>query len=190
MLVKRKESNMDKEIRIFDTSNNVLKVKGIRFELHDVGYGTVLDVQNSDDLNPASGGSNEWGVKLTFSPSAGPLDVYTTDPNHQYPGNTIRNLEGKNDNRVDIDLLKVPATAGGQGGPLTVTDPAAVTAWVQSAPKWADNEKLAVLNFIFNYVRLLAQRDFVKGKGELERLAKDWEMELKRLGVQLPPPTK
>jgi hypothetical protein len=176
---------MEKEIRIFDTTNAVLKVKGIRFELYDVGSGTVLDTQNSDDLNPTSGGSNVWGVKLNFSPSVGPLEIYTSDPSHRYPGNTIRSLEGQNDNRIDIDLSKVSATTGGQGAPLSSTNPTAVTAWVQSAPKWSDDEKLAVSNFIFNHMRLLAQRDFVKMKDDLDRLVKNWEKELERLGVQI-----
>ncbi len=177
---------MEKEIRVFDTANNVLKVKGIRFELYEVGSGTLLDTQNSDDLNPGAGGSNEWGVKLTFSPIAGPLEVYTTDPNHRYPGNTIRNLEGQNDNRIDIDLSKVPATTGGQGAPLSSTDPAAVTRWVQSAPKWDHDEKLAVLNFVFNYLRLRVQRDIAPKKDKLDLLVTNWKEALAKLDIDLP----
>jgi hypothetical protein len=56
---------------------------------------------------------------------------------------------------------------------------------VQSAPKWSDDEKLAVSNFIFNHMRLLAQRDFVKMKDDLDRLVKNWEKELERLGIQI-----
>lgn len=43
---------MEKEIRIFDYTNTVLKVKGIRFDLLDVSSGVLIDTQNSDDLNP------------------------------------------------------------------------------------------------------------------------------------------
>jgi hypothetical protein len=103
---------MEKEIRIFDTTNAVLKVKGIRFELYDVGSGTVLDTQNSDDLNPTSGGSNEWGVKLNFSPSVGPLEIYTSDPSHR-SGNTIRRLTDK---MITASTLTFPKFRQRQGG--------------------------------------------------------------------------
>jgi hypothetical protein len=176
---------MDKEIRIFDTANNILKVKGIRFELFEVGTGVLLDTKNSDNLNPTLRGSNEWGVKLSFSPSSGPLEVYTSDPSHRYPGNTIRSLEGQNDNRIDVDLSRVPATAGGQATPLSSTNPAAVTAWVQSSQKWTHDEKQAVLNFVNNYLGLIAERNFVDKKHCLEKLVKNWELELKRLRVEI-----
>jgi hypothetical protein len=176
---------MEKEIRIFDTANNVLKVTGIRFELYDAGSGTLLDTKNSGDLNPP--GSNEWGVKLVFAPTGGPLEVFTSDPNHKYPGNTIRSLEGQNTNRIDIDLSKVPATTGGQSSTLSSTDPVTVTHWVQSAPAWSDDEKRAVTNFVFNYMALLGLRDFVEKKGELNHLVKDWEIELKKLGIEINP---
>jgi hypothetical protein len=172
-----------KEIRIFDTRNNVLKVKGIRFELYEVGSGTLLSTQNSDDLAPW-GGSNDWGVKLTFSPRPGPLEVYTTDPNHRYPGNTIRNLEGQNDNRIDIDLYSVPATAGGQSTMLSSTDPADITRWVGSASKWDYDEKLAVLNFIFNFMRLRVQRDITHSSA-LDKLVANWNDGLLKLGVNM-----
>jgi hypothetical protein len=81
---------MEKEIRIFDSSNRVLKVKGIRFDLLEVNSGALIDTKNSDDLNPIAGGSNDWGVKLSFSTRSGPLEVYTSDPNYRYPGNTIQ----------------------------------------------------------------------------------------------------
>jgi hypothetical protein len=63
---------MEKEIRIFDSSNAVLRVKGIRFDLLEVSSGMLIDAQNSDDLNKAAGGSNDWGVKLNFNPCSGP----------------------------------------------------------------------------------------------------------------------
>jgi hypothetical protein len=176
---------VEKEIRIFDTANRVLKIKGIRFELYELVSGTLLDAKNSDDLNPGGSGSNDWGVKLTFSPTAGPLEVYTTDPNHRYPGNTIRSLEGQNNNRIDIDLSKVPATTGGQP-PLSSTDPVDIGHWVQSSPKWDQDEKLAVLNFVFNYMRLRVQRDLAPKKHALDRLVKDWKQGLAKLGIEIP----
>lgn len=177
---------MEKEIRIFDTGNKVLKVKGIRFELYEVGSGLLVDTQNSDDLNPGGAGSNDWGVKLTFTPRSGPLEVYTTDPNHRYPGNTIRSLEGQNDNRIDIDLSKVPATTGGQPTSLSSTDPADVSQWVQSAPKWDHDEKIAVFSFVLNYMYLRVQRNLAPKKDALDRLLKNWEHALANLGIKIP----
>ena len=137
--------------------------------------------RNSDDLNPGGGGSNDWGVKLTFSPITGPLEVYTTDPNHRYPGNTIRSLEGQNDNRIDIDLSKVPATTGGQATTLSSNDPADISQWVQAAPKWDDEEKQAVLNFVFNFLRLRVQRDLVAKTEALDSLVSNWKQALAKL---------
>jgi hypothetical protein len=177
---------MEKEIRIFDASNRVLKVKGIRFDLLEVNSGTLVDTKNSDDLNPIAGGSNDWGVKLSFSARSGPLEVYTSDPNYRYPGNTIQSLEGQNDNRIDIDLLQVPVTAGGQGSILSTTDPRAICHWVESAPKWDRLERRAVLNLVSNYMRLLAYREAAPKKDELTRISQDWEQVLKRLGIEIP----
>jgi hypothetical protein len=177
---------MEKEIRVFDASNRVLKVKGIRFDLLEVNSGTLIDTKNSDDLNPIPGGSNEWGVKLSFSARSGPLEVYTSDPNYRYPGNTIQSLEGQKDNRIDIDLLQVPVTAGGQGSILSTTDPTAIWQWVKAAPKWDSLERRAILNLISNYLRLLAYREAAPEKDELTRIAQDWEKVLKRLRIEIP----
>jgi hypothetical protein len=176
---------VEKEIRIFDTANRVLKVKGIRFELYDVGSGTLLDTQNSGDLNPRRRGSNAWGVKLAFLPISGPLEVYTTDPNHRYPGNVIRSLEGQNDNRIDIDLSKVPATTGGQATPLSSTDPTQIVQWVQSASKWDKDEQRSVLNFVINYMLLRVQRDLAPKKQELNRLVINWKQGLAKIGIEI-----
>ena len=126
----RKETpRWKRKYKISDDTNAVLKVGGIRFDLLEVSSGVLIDTQNSKDLNPPlTGSSNEWGVKLSFTAKAGPLEVYTTDPNYRYPGNTIQSLEGQNDNRIDIDLLKVPVTTGGQGTILTTSNPTAIAA--------------------------------------------------------------
>jgi len=176
---------MEKEIRIFDSSNKVLKVKGIRFRLLEVNTGTLLDYKDSDDLKPgAPGGSNEWGVKLSFSPKSGPLEVFTNDPTHRYPGNTIQSLEGQNNNRIDVDLSKVPATSGGQGGPISTTNPKAFSHWVASATKWSPDEKRAVVNLVSNYTRLIGYREVATNKDELNKIAEEWETVLKNLGIQ------
>lgn len=52
---------MVKEIRIYDTSNQVLKVKGIRFELFDAVSGTLLATDVSGDLNPGVGVASNDG---------------------------------------------------------------------------------------------------------------------------------
>jgi hypothetical protein len=174
---------MEKEIRIFDANNKVLKVKGIRFDLLEVNSGTVVDTQNSADLNPS--GSNDWGVKLNFSARSGPLEVYTTDPNHRYPGNTIQSLEGQNDNRIDIVLLQVPVTTGGQGNILSTSDPRAISQWVESAPKWERLEKRAVLNLVANYMRLLAYQEVAPKNDELTRIVHEWEQSLKSLKIEI-----
>jgi hypothetical protein len=174
---------VEKEVRIFDTKNSVLTVKGIRFELFNVRSGALLAAQNSDDLNPAAPGSNEWGVKLSFSPNSGPLDVHTSDPNHAYPGNTIRNLEGQNTNRIDIDLCAVPASVGGQGANFTLLTPVRVGRWVAAAPNWTEDEKIGVLNLIFNFARLAAQRELMEHKTHIDELLLNWTKELEKLGV-------
>ena len=178
--------SMEKEIRIFDLNNRVLKVKGIRFDLLEVSSGAMIATQNSDDLNPGAGGSNDWGVKLNCSAQSGPVEVYTSDPNYRYPGKTIRSLEGKNDNRIDIDLEPIPATTGGQDTVLSTTDPQAISQWVESAEKWDSQEKHAVLNLIFNYIRLVVYREAAPKKADLIRIADNWERALKKLGIEIP----
>jgi hypothetical protein len=176
---------MEKELRIFDANNQVLKAPGIRFDLLEVSSGTLIDTQISANLNPASSGSNDWGVKLKFSPRSGPLEVYTSDPTYRYPGNTIQSLEGQNNNRIDIDLLQVPVTTGGQGTWLSSTDPKVISHWVSSATQWKPLEKRAVLNLVSNYLRLLAYREAAEKKDEMTRIAHDWEVALKNLKIEI-----
>ncbi len=180
---------MEKEIRIFDDKNAVLKVSGIRFDLLDVGSGLLIDTQNSRDLNPpvppTAAGSNEWGVKLNFSAQAGPVEVCTTDPNYRYPGNIIQSLEGQNDNTINIDLLRIPATVGGQGNTLTDTDPAVIASWV-SASKWDRTERRAVLNLISNYMRLKAFGELAPKKEAIGKIVGEWRAVLHKLGIDIP----
>jgi len=176
----------EKEIHIFNTSNAVLQVIGIRFELFDVVTGALLCTDNSHDLNPGPGGtpSNDWGVRLKFSPSNHPLEVYTTDPNYRYPGNTIQSLEGKQTDRIDIDLHKVPGGPGGQESRLTSATPVAVSKWVHEAPKWNEDEKRAVLNLVFNYMRAISPQLAKLPKSALMGVAENWEKAMSQLGIQ------
>lgn len=171
---------MEKEIRIFDTSNNVLPAPGINFQLLDTTTGTILASDTSRDLNPPY---NEWGVKLTFSASAGPFQVYTNDPTYKYPGNVIESLEGTKDNLINIDLQKIPAYGSGQtqlSGPTTVME---VIAWIQAAKEWKPGEKRAVLNLFANYIKLRGQFGNNLKKTPLSEVAENWETALKKLGI-------
>jgi hypothetical protein len=169
----------EKEIRIFDTSNAVLKVTGIRFELFNAATGALIAIDNSRDLNP---GSNEWGVKLPFAAGSDPLEVYTTDPTYSYPGNAIVSLEGNQTDRIDIDLHKIPAGRGGQATPLTSSSPLVVSGWIRRAPEWSKDEKLAVVNLVLNYMRLVAEIDQLP-ESKMYNVAKNWEEALRRLGI-------
>jgi hypothetical protein len=172
---------MQKEIRIFDASNNVLKVSGIIFELFDVATGKLVGNDTSKDLNPPH---DEWGVKLIFSPaSAGAFEVYTNDPTYKYPGNVIESLEGANSNRIDIDLVAVPAHTGGQGplsGTATVIE---VLNWIQSAPNWKVGEKRAVRNLFLNYIKLIMNFDGPPEKTALGKVVQNWQEAMRRLKI-------
>ncbi|SDP04553.1 hypothetical protein [Afipia sp. GAS231] len=171
---------MEKEIRIFDTSNNVLPAPGINFQLLDASTGTIVASDTSKDLNPPY---NEWGVKLTFSASAGPFQVYTNDPTYKYPGNVIESLEGTKDNRINIDLLKIPAYGSGQAqlsGPTTVMQ---VIEWIRAAKDWKPEDKRAVLNLFANYIKLRGQFKNAMKQPPLSEVAANWETALKKLGI-------
>jgi hypothetical protein len=171
---------MDKEIRIFDTSNKVLKVSGIKFELFEVGTGRLLSNDTSRDLNPPH---DEWGVKLTFSSSSGPFQVYTNDPSYRYPGNVIENLEGANSNRIDIDLEAVPVHGSGQQSPPDTADVVDVLNWIQAAPNWSGQEKRAVRRLFLNFVKLLADTGGKPEKTKLAEVADNWATALHKLQI-------
>lgn len=172
---------MEKEIRIFDASNKVLKVTGIGFELFDVGTGTRVTSALSKDLNPPH---DEWGVKLVFSTSSpGPFQVYTNDPTYKYPGNVIESLEGANTNRIDIDLQAVPAHAGGQGSPSTAPTVIDILNWIRAALKWTEAEKRAVRNLFLNYIKLVASANNTPEKTEFSDVAHNWQKAMSRLEI-------
>jgi uncharacterized linocin/CFP29 family protein len=169
-----------KEIRIFDTSNNPLKVAGIRFELFDASTNTLLSTDNSRDLDPPN---DQWGVILNFVEGTTPLEVFTTDPNCKYPGNTLRSLEGKLQDRIDIDLLKLPSGTGGQVKPLTSASPKSVSTWVEDGTLWSEEEKRAVRNIIFNYVSVIVPQLNKLPTLGLGTVAQNWEGAMSRLDI-------
>lgn len=173
---------MEKEIRIFDTNNKILKVSGIKFELFEVATGTLRATENSKDLNPPH---DEWGVKLTFTSSSGPFQIYTNDPSYRYPGNVIESLEGANSNRIDIDLLSLPVYGSGQEPPADTGDVLAILDWIQRAPNWKEREKQAVRNLFLNYLKLLGDTQGMPEKSSLAGVSFNWESALHKLQIPL-----
>jgi len=175
---------MEKEIRIYDTSNHVLKVQGIRFELFDAVTGTLLATDVSRDLSPSAvgGASNEWGVRLTFNAGSHPLDVYTSDPNHSYPGSVIESLEGSQTDRIDIDLQKMPSARGGQSLNLSSGRPVAISHWIEQATKWSLQERRAVRSLAFNYLKVIVPRLSLLS-GEYSALKSNWGDTLRIVGI-------
>lgn len=172
---------MEKEIRIFDTTNSVLKVGGIIFELFDVATGTLITNDTSKDLNPPP---DEWGVKLKFSASSsGPFEIYTSDPTYRYPGNIIESLEGANTNRIDIDLSAVPTHSSGQGALSGGSSVMQILRWIDTAPKWEPDEKRAVRNLVLNYVKLAANSNRTPEKTALATVAQNWETAMRKLHI-------
>jgi hypothetical protein len=169
----------EKEIRIYDTSNAVLKVASISFELFDASTGTLIAKALSCDLNP---GHDEWGVLLPFPAGSTPLEVYTTDPRHQYPGNTIVSLEGYQTDRIDIDLQKLPSHPGGNSSKLVSSNPYEVSQWIRRGEKWTIEEKRAVRNLALNYIRLRLQLEEFGDSG-LYNVERNWRESLKAIDM-------
>jgi len=175
----------DKDVRLFDDANQPLPVAGIRLELFDAVTFVLLDAKNSVNLNPGAGpASGDWGAVLSFSPTGHPLDIYVSDPNYRYPGNTVRYLNGDTTDRLDIDLVCLPAFANASGFPASTT-PLGITRWVQVSPNWTSQEKLAVLNLLFNYLAVIVLRreQFQVLPSGLRELASNWEGALRKLGL-------
>lgn len=174
-----------KDVYLFDNTNNPLQVQGIQVELFDAVTGQKLDSDLSKDLNPSPSGwpSNEWGVQLTFTAGTNPLDILITDPRFNYPGNTVRNLYGKQDDRIDIDLLKLPRTPGGQGS-LTSTTAISLVEWIKRGERWSPEDKRAVLNLIGNYISAIVPHlDRLPTLSGLQAVAHNWEQALSGIGI-------
>jgi hypothetical protein len=163
-----------KEIRIFDVHNNVLAHAGIQFEMFNANTSVLVASDRSRDLNPPHG---HWGVELQFTACSDPFDAYVTDSNYEYPGNTIRNLEGKQTDRIDIDLLKLPPSGGGQASKFALNGSAqSLSEWIESGYQWNKDEKRAVSNLAFNYLASPLP------KGSENPVMSNWEGALRRLG--------
>jgi hypothetical protein len=175
---------MEKEIRIYDTSNQVLKVKGIRFDLFDAVTGALVSTDLSRDLNPGVTGipSNDWGVRLSFNSGKHPLDMCTSDPNHSYPGGVIESLEGSQSDRIDIDLLKLPGARGGQSLNLSSGRPVAVSNWIEQSLRWIPEEKRAVRHLVFNYLKVIVPR-LPQIPSEYQQLKNNWGEALRIVGI-------
>jgi hypothetical protein len=175
----------DKTILLYDAKNAPLKVRGIQVELFDAISGTLLQAQTSDNLDPTSGPSSvEWGVILTFSTGTRPLDILITDPKYRYPGNTVRYLNGDLQDRVFIDLLALPAAVPTQTAPPRSSKPQDLVAWVDGHAQWNEEQRDAVLNLAFNYMRVVvAGKEKMSQSKELGEVARNWEEALERLGI-------
>jgi len=176
-----------KAVYLYDDMNIVLQVKGIQVELYSTRTGTLLDKQLSDDLNPPLPGgppSNEWGVKLNFAlPHSDPADIIITDKNYKYPGNAVYHLYAGGSDRVNVDLLKIPTSSGGQNQPAPSTVGKLVR-WVSAAPQWNEMEKEAVKNLVSNYVNIFVSRlDSLSNLPDLKEASKNWEEALRSLGI-------
>lgn len=168
-----------KDVHLFDASNQPLTVSGIRLELFDALTCQLLAVQNSAQLS-----SNAWGAQLSFTAGSNPLDIYVSDPNYRYPGNTVRYLNGRTTDQLDIDLLTLPPGPGGQPAPSLNSTPASLARWVDEAYKWNSQEKEAVRNLIFNYLSVFASRQTkVENSSELKETASNWRTALERVGI-------
>ncbi len=65
------------------------------------------------------------------------------------------------------------------------SDPVAVRQWVMSGSNWQWEDKRAVLNFIFNFMRLGGWRELAQKKAKLDDLIENWKKELHRLHIEL-----
>src|SRR6185437_7094492 len=129
-------SNLTKDVCLYDINNRPLTISGIEIYLCDANSGKIHDRQLSHDLNPGSAGapSDTWGVQLTFPAGNTPVDIFTADPTYIYPGNTVRYLNGELYDRIDLDLLALPPSPGGQSNPPASPMPSDLAKWVATAP--------------------------------------------------------
>lgn len=174
----------DKTILLYDAANTPLKVTGIHVELFDAAAGTLLQTQTSANLNPAAGNASvEWGVILNFAAGATPLDILITDPKYRYPGNTVRYLNGGLQDKVFIDLLQLPVASSAQSTPASAK-PQDLVSWADTNGQWTEEEREAVLNLAFNYMRVIvAARKHLIDRPDLAKVAANWEGALERVGI-------
>lgn len=174
-----------KNVYLFDDTNLPLKVTGIQIELLDSITGLLIDKQLSVNRNPALGaGSTEWGADLTFTSAANPLDIYITDKTYQYPGNTIQFLNGQTNDRIDIDLMKIPTSPLGNP-PSANSSPATIVSAIQSEKGWTVNEKRAAINLVSNYTDIIYKGTISSPElpGALQRIVTNWDDALRKVGI-------
>jgi len=176
-----------KIILVYDSSNNPLRVEGIRVELFDAVRGNLLQARNSIDLNPRADGqpSTEWGVELDFPLGSSPLDIYITDPLYRYPGNTVRYLNGRLQDRIYIDVLRLPTAASSHVAAPVSLQPLDLSQWVEEHSDWDDDQRDAVRNLLFNYMAIVAQPDRLRSSESMGKVAENWGRALKRLGFPI-----
>jgi|ERR1700733_2772450 len=178
--------NITLTVYLYDTSNAPLKRKGIQLDLHNAVTNLHLASDVSDDLNPPTSGhgsSNEWGGRFTYLSVSDPVDILITDAKYEYPGNTVRYVNGDRGGRVDLDLRKLPVIAGGQPFAPTAASPEAISKWVDSAYHWSREEKKAVKELIFNYARIVvANQNDPGAQQSLSKVADNWAEAIDRLG--------
>ncbi|MBZ5511298.1 MAG: hypothetical protein LAN70_09005 [Acidobacteriia bacterium] len=173
----------DKKVYLYDSSNASLQVRGIRVELYDAMTKTYIDGADSDDLNPGHVPSNTWGVVLNFPSGTTPVDIYISDADYKYPGNTLRFLNGDLRDEVYMDLLQVPTGPGGQPPIAAPGSVPQINSWVSAAAEWSVQEKESVRNLIFNYALIVVpERDRLAQVEQFGALARNWETALKRIG--------
>jgi hypothetical protein len=174
----------DKKVILYDSSNSPLQIAGIRVELYDASSKAYVDGDDSDDLNPASRPSDQWGVVLNFGSGATPVDIYVSDPTYKYPGNTLRYLNGDLADEVLMDLMQLPSGPGGQPSITTRPSVPEINTWVDSGAEWTNEEREAVRNLIFNFAQ-----SFTGGEKpgsistNFSALRSNWESALRRVGL-------
>lgn len=173
-----------KEVYLYDDTNNPLRIAGITLELFDSSTGVRLDSQTSKNRNPALGTSSiDWGADLTFTPGSHPVEIFINDPTYRYPGNTVESLNGQTTDRIDIDLLKLPVTPLSSGTSLPTL--VSLLSAVKKERRWTEKEKKAVINFINNYIKLVAKNtlDSPELPKDVSELLTNWNESLDKLGI-------
>lgn len=178
--------NITLTVYLYDTSNAPLKRKGIQLDLHNATTNLLLASDLSRDLNPptrSGSSSNEWGGEFTYASVSDPVDILVTDAKYEYPGNTMRYVNGDRGGRVDMDLRKLPTKKGGQPSPPASATPSSIRRWVDSSPRWTAEEKEAVKGLIFNYAAVIVARwDDPNSRDHLASVESNWREAIDRLG--------
>lgn len=174
-----------KKVLLFDDNNNPLKIAGISIELFDNLAGTLLASGLSVNLNPAAGNASiEWGTSLNFPSCPNAVDIYINDANFEYPGNTLKSLNGSQNDDIDLDLLKIASSPLTATLPLTATPHQIVTA-IGAEENWSPSEKQAAINLLSNYTALLYENIAATKEmpEELKIIFNQWQFALANLGI-------